>query len=218
MIDWSWIPANADRLVPAIGVHVVLALLPVIIGLVVAIPFGWVANRWPVARAILVPTAGLLYTIPSLVLFILLPGILGTRILDPLNVVVALSIYTVALLVRSVADALAAVPSMVVAAATAMGYKPARRFAQVELPLSLPVLIAGLRVATVTNMSLVSVGALIGIGGLGYFITDGFGRANITSQAAGVVIIVLLALIFDALLVLAGRLATPWVGAGGKGR
>lgn len=218
MIDWAWFPANADRVIPAIGVHVVLALLPVIIGLIVAIPLGWLANRSTIARAILVPAAGLLYTIPSLVLFILLPGILGTRILDPLNVVVALSVYTVALLVRSVADALAAVPSMVVAAATAMGYKPARRFAQVELPLSLPVLVAGLRVATVTNMSLVSVGALIGIGGLGYFITDGFGRANITSQAAGVVIIVALALIFDALLVLLGRLATPWVGAGGKGR
>ncbi len=218
MIDWSWFPANADRLVPAIGVHAVLALLPVLVGLVVAIPLGWLANRSPVARAILVPAAGLLYTIPSIVLFILLPGILGTQILDPINVVVALSVYTVALLVRSVADALAAVPSMVVAAATAMGYKPARRFAQVELPLSLPVLIAGLRVATVTNMSLVSVGALIGIGGLGYFITDGFLRASVTSQAAGVVIIVVLALIFDALLVLLGRAATPWVGAAGKGR
>lgn len=218
MIDWSWFPANADRLIPAIGVHMVLALLPVVIGLVVAIPLGWLANRSPVARAVLVPAASLLYTIPSIVLFILLPGIIGTQILDPLNVVIALSVYTVALLVRSVADALAAVPAMVVAAATAMGYKPARRFAQVELPLSLPVLVAGLRVATVTNMSLVSVGALIGIGGLGYFITDGFLRASVTSQVAGVVIIVALALVFDALLVLLGRAATPWVSATGKAR
>ncbi|MBC8093591.1 MAG: ABC transporter permease subunit [Pseudonocardia sp.] len=196
----------------------VLALLPVLIGLVVAIPLGWLANRSPVARAILVPAAGLLYTIPSLVLFILLPGILGTQILDPVNVVVALSVYTVALLVRSVADALAAVPSMVVAAATAMGYKPARRFAQVEFPLSLPVLVAGLRVATVTNISLVSVGALIGIGGLGYFITDGFARLNNTSIIVAIVLIVALALIFDALLVFLGRLATPWVSVAGRGR
>lgn len=214
MIDLSWIPANLDRLVPAIGTHMVLALLPVIIGLIVAIPLGWLANRSPVARAVLVPAAGLLYTIPSLVLFILLPGILGTQILDPINVVVALSVYTVALLVRSVADALAAVPSMVVAAATAMGYKPARRFVQVEFPLSLPVLVAGLRVATVTNISLVSVGALIGIGGLGYFITDGFARLNNTSIIVAIVLIVALALIFDALLVFLGRLATPWVSTG----
>lgn len=218
MIDLNWIPANLGRLLPAIGTHMVLALLPVLIGLVVAIPLGWLANRSPVARAILVPAAGLLYTIPSLVLFILLPGILGTQILDPVNVVVALSVYTVALLVRSVADALAAVPSMVVAAATAMGYKPARRFAQVEFPLSLPVLVAGLRVATVTNISLVSVGALIGIGGLGYFITDGFARLNNTSIIVAIVLIVALALIFDALLVFLGRLATPWVSVAGRGR
>lgn len=218
MIDWSWIATNAERIVPAIGQHLVLALLPVLIGLVVAVPVGWLANRSGAARAVLVPAAGLLYTIPSLVLFILLPGILGTQILDPINVVVALSVYTVALLVRSVADALAAVPGMVIAAATAMGYRPARRFAQVELPLSLPVLVAGLRVATVTNISLVSVGALIGIGGLGYFITDGFLRANFTSILTAVVLIVVIALIFDTLLVLAGRLATPWVTAGGKER
>ncbi|QJY46768.1 ABC transporter permease [Pseudonocardia broussonetiae] len=214
MIDWSWIPANADRLGPAILQHLVLALVPVLIGLVVAVPVGWLANRSRAARAVLVPAAGLLYTIPSLVLFIVLPGILGTQILDPLNVVVALSVYTVALLVRSVADALAAVPGMVVAAATAMGYKPARRFAQVELPLSLPVLISGLRVATVTNISLVAVGALIGIGGLGYFLTDGFLRGSSTSILVGTVLIFVIALIFDSLLVLVGKLATPWVGAG----
>lgn len=216
MIDWSWIPANAGRLGPAIVQHLVLALVPVLIGLVVAVPLGWLANRSRAARAVLVPAAGLLYTIPSLVLFIVLPGILGTQILDPLNVVVALSVYTVALLVRSVADALAAVPGMVVAAATAMGYKPARRFAQVELPLSLPVLISGLRVATVTNISLVAVGALIGIGGLGYFLTDGFLRGSQTSIIVGTLLIFVIALIFDSLLVLVGKIATPWVGAGGS--
>jgi osmoprotectant transport system permease protein len=214
VIDWNWIPANAERLGPAIAQHLLLALVPVLIGLVVAVPVGWLANRSRAARAVLVPAAGLLYTIPSLVLFIVLPGVLGTQILDPLNVVVALSVYTVALLVRSVADALAAVPGMVVAAATAMGYKPARRFAQVELPLSLPVLISGLRVATVTNISLVAVGALIGIGGLGYFLTDGFLRGSQTSIIVGTVLIFAIALVFDALLVLVGKLATPWVGAG----
>lgn len=218
MFDWAWIPTNAGPLASALFEHLRLALLPVLIGLVVAVPLGWVANRWRVARAILVPISGLLYTIPSLVLFITLPLVLGTRILNPLNVVVALSLYTVALLVRSVADALAAVPGMVVAAATAMGYRPARRFAQVELPLALPVLVAGLRVATVTNISLVAVGALVGQGGLGYYITDGFIRAFPTSIIVGTVLVVLLALMFDALLVLAGRAATPWVTVGRRTR
>lgn len=218
MIVWEWIPANAGRLGSAMVQHLVLALVPVLVGLIVAVPLGWLANRSRAARAILVPAAGLLYTIPSLVLFIVLPGILGTQILDPLNVVVALSVYTVALLVRSVADALAAVPGMVVAAATAMGYKPTRRFAQVELPLSLPVLIAGLRVATVTNISLVAVGALIGIGGLGFFLTDGFLRGFPTSTLVGTVLILVIALVFDSALVLIGKLATPWVGAGGRER
>lgn len=218
-MNWGWIPQNSESIISRFGEHLVLSLLPVLIGVLLAVPLGWLASRSTVGRAVLVPAAGLLYTIPSLALFIVLPGILGTRIVDPINVVVALTVYTMALLVRSVADALAAVPSMVVAAATAMGYRPARRFAQVELPLSVPVLIAGLRVATVTNISLVAVGALIGSGGLGYFFTDGFIRANTIEILTGVVLVVLIALVIDALLVVAGRRATPWVLAGeGSGR
>jgi len=213
-VNWGWIPANLDSIVSRFLEHLWLALLPVVIGLVVAVPVGWLASRSRPARAVLVPAAGLLYTIPSLALFIVLPGILGTQILDPLNVVVALAVYTTALLVRSVSDALAAVPAMVVAAATAMGYKPARRFAQVELPLSVPVLVAGLRVALVTNISLVAIGALIGIGGLGYFFTDGFIRGNTVEILTGIVLIGVIALIFDALLVRLGRVASPWATAG----
>lgn len=218
MFVWEWIPTNAGRLAASLFQHVWLAIVPVVLGLVFAVPLGWVANRWPVARAILVPVTGLLYTIPSLVLFITLPLVLGTRIASPLNVIVALTLYTLALLVRSVADALAAVPDMVVAAATAVGYRPARRFAQVELPLALPVLVAGLRVATVTNISLVAVGALVGQGGLGYYITDGFIRGFPTSVITGTVLVLLVALVFDALLLLAGRKITPWVTAGEKVR
>jgi osmoprotectant transport system permease protein len=151
-----------------------------------------------------------LYTVPSLVLFVVLPAILGTLTLDPINVVVALAVYTVALLVRSVADALAAVPAMVIAAATAMGFTPARRFVSVEFPLAVPVLIAGLRVATVSNISLVSVGALIGVGGLGRLFTDGFNNDNLVEVTVGIVLSMLLALVADGLLVALGRMATPW--------
>jgi osmoprotectant transport system permease protein len=209
-VVWEWIPRNVGLIAELLGEHLMLSLVPVVIGVVVAVPLGWLANRSPGARAVLVPASGLLYTIPSLALFVVLPGILGTQVRSPINVIVALAIYTVALLVRTIADALAAVPAVVVAAATAMGFKPARRFVSVELPLAVPVLVAGLRVATVANISLVSVGALIGIGGLGGLFTDGYQR-NIPSEIiTGIALIVLLALICDALLLALGRIATPW--------
>ncbi|HEX4247285.1 MAG TPA: ABC transporter permease [Pseudonocardia sp.] len=207
---WGWIPRNGGLILSLLGQHLVLSFVPVVIGLVLAVPLGWLANRSRAARAVLIPTAGVLYTVPSLVLFIVLPGILGTKILDPINVVVALAIYTVALLVRSVADALAAVPGMVVAAATAMGFRPTRRFVSVEFPLAVPVLIAGLRVATVSNISLVSVGALVGIGGLGQLFTQGFQNNFPTEIVTGVVLSLVIALLADALLLGLGRLVTPW--------
>jgi osmoprotectant transport system permease protein len=218
-VIWDWVPRNGSLILSALGEHIVLAVLPVVIGLVVAVPLGWLANRSAVARAILIPSASILYTIPSLVLFVALPGILGTKILNPINVVVALAIYTVALLVRMVADALAAVPGMVVAAATAMGFRDTRRFVEVEFPLAVPVLITGLRVATVANISLVSIGALVGVGGLGQLFTVGFNRENPTEVVVGIVLSVLLALVADALLIGLGRVASPWNRLGtGSGR
>jgi osmoprotectant transport system permease protein len=217
-VVWEWIPRNVERLLGLLGEHVVLSLVPVVIGLLFAVPLGWLANRSPAARAVLIPASGLLYTIPSLALFVLLPGILGTQIKSPVNVIVALAIYTVALLVRTISDALAAVPSMVVAAATAMGFRPARRFVAVELPLAVPVLVAGLRVATVSSISLVSVGALIGVGGLGELFTDGYQRSIPSEIVAGIVLTVGLALLADAVLLAAGRVATPWQRAGHSAR
>jgi osmoprotectant transport system permease protein len=209
-VIWDWIPRNGDRIISLTLTHLTLALIPVVLGLAIAIPLGWLASRSRLARNILIPAGGVLYTIPSLALLVVLPAILGTRILDPVNLVVALTIYTVALLVRSVADALAAVPGHVTDAATAMGYRAPRRFAAVELPLAIPVLVAGLRVATVSNVSLVSVGALIGIGGLGELFTEGFQRAFATEIITGIALIVVLALLADALLLVGGRLVTPW--------
>jgi len=207
---WDWIPRNQPLILGALGEHVVLSALPVLIGLVLAIPLGWLANRFPAARALLIPAAGVIYTVPSLALFVLLPVILGTKILDPANVVVALAVYTLALLVRAVADALAAVPRSVILSATAMGFRPPRRFLAVELPLAVPVLVAGLRVATVSNISLVSVGALIGVGGLGRLFTDGFERNFPTEVVVGIVLSILLAALADASLIGLGRVAAPW--------
>jgi osmoprotectant transport system permease protein len=212
-----WALNHVPALLDVSEQHLRFALVPVLLGLVISVPLGWVANRWPVARAVLVPVAGLLYTIPSLALFVVMPVLLGTQVLDPINVQAALTVYTVALLVRSVADALAAVPQHITAAATAMGFRPLRRFATVELPLAVPVLVSGLRVSTVTNISLVSVGSLIGVGGLGQFIVEGFQRDNSPEIVTAVLLIIVLALVFDGLLVLLGRRLTPWQRAGRAG-
>ena len=149
--------------------------VPLVLGLLVAVPLGWLARQYRWLYTPLVVGTGLLYTIPSLALFILMPLLLGTRILDPLNVVVAMTIYTVALLVRTVADAPGVpCPTRSSPSATAMGLGPLRRLFTVELPLAVPVISAGLRVAAVSNVSIVSVAALIGVPQLGSLFTDGF--------------------------------------------
>ncbi|WP_020670547.1 ABC transporter permease [Amycolatopsis nigrescens] len=196
--------------------HIYLALLPLVLGIVLAIGAGWLGQRWQPVRSVLLVVSNLLYTIPSLALFVVIPGIIGSKILDSVNVIVALTIYTTALLVRPVLDALDAVPPHVIAAATAVGYRPARRFLGVELPLSVPVLAAGVRVASVSNISLVSVGALIGTGGLGVLFTDGFQREYFSPIVVGIVLTLVLALIADLLLVLLRNLLTPWERAGRK--
>ena len=209
----TWLSTNLDQVWSLLLQHIWLAGLPLVIGLALALPLGWVARRWRTAYPILVTTSGLLYTIPSLALFILMPIILGTKILSPVNVVAAMTVYTVALLVRSVADGLGAVPEEVRAAASAMGYRGARRFVAVDLPLAVPVIIAGLRVAAVSNVSIVSVASLIGVPQLGNLLTDGYNRAIPGELLTGIVLCLLLALAFDGLIRLAGRGLTPWVRA-----
>ncbi|MBN9747466.1 MULTISPECIES: ABC transporter permease [Amycolatopsis] len=194
--------------------NIYLALVPLVAGIVLAILLGWLGHRWRPARSVLLVVGNLLYTIPSLALFVVIPGIIGTKILDSVNVIVALTIYTTALLVRPVLDALEAVPPHIVAAATAIGYRGPRRFFSVELPLAVPVLAAGVRVASVSNISLVSVGALIGTGALGVLFTDGFQREYFSPIVVGIVLTMLLALIVDLLLVLLRNLLTPWERAG----
>jgi osmoprotectant transport system permease protein len=216
-MKWDWIGANAGLIAGLLGEHLYLSLLPVVLGLAVALPLGFVVIRYPRLYAPMVTGSGVLYSIPSLSMFILLPGILGTRILNPVNIIVALAVYTVALLVRTVVDGLRSVPDHVRQAATALGFKRYRQLVQVELPIALPVIVAGVRVATVANISLVSVGALIGVGGLGELFTDGFQRDFLTPIVVGTVLSVALALSADTVLVLLQRALTPWARAGSAG-
>ncbi|MGL4745964.1 MAG: ABC transporter permease [Dermatophilaceae bacterium] len=203
--------ADSWRTVADLAVaHLWLAGIPLVVGLVVAVPLGWLATRWPRAYPTILTTTGLLYTIPSLALFVVMPLLVGTKILDPLNVVLAMTIYTVALLVRTVADGLRAVPPEVAAAAQAMGYRGVRRLLGVELPLAVPVIAAGLRVAAVSNVSIVSVASLIGVSQLGDLLVDGFNRVIWGELATGVLGCVLLAVLLDGIIVLTGRALTPW--------
>ncbi|MFF2344400.1 ABC transporter permease [Pseudarthrobacter sp. NPDC058119] len=210
----EWFLANTGMILERGGQHLVLALVPMVLGLVISIPLAQVARRNNALRSVVLTASSLLYTIPSLALFIILPTILGTRILDPLNVVVALTIYAVALLVRAALDAFDSVDADISQAAQAMGFKPLARFLQVDLPLSLPVMFAGLRVVSVSNISLVSVAALLGVGNLGMLFTDGLQRDFVTEVVVGIIAILVLALLMDAVLVLLERILTPWERAG----
>ena len=199
-----------DEIISWLGNHVWLSALPVLLGLIIALPLGWLANRYRWLYAPLISVAGLLYTIPSIALFVVLPGLLGTKVLDPINVAVALTIYTVALLVRVVADGLASVPEDVAQAATAMGYKRFQRLVAVELPIAVPVIAAGLRVAAVSNVSLVAVAATIGVPELGQLFTNGFQLSYFAPILIGILLCVALALVFDTVIVLTTRALTPW--------
>jgi osmoprotectant transport system permease protein len=206
----EWALDHTEEILSLAWRHVLYSGLPLVIGLLVSLPVGWFAVRVPRLQGLVLTTTGLLFTIPSLALFILMPLIIGTQILDPLNVVVAMSIYTVALLVRTVVDGLSAVPEHVEQSANAMGYSTVRRFFAVELPLAVPVIAAGLRVAAVSNVSIVSVASLIGVAQLGNLLTDGFNR-NIQSELmTGIVACILLALAFDVLIQVGTFVLTPW--------
>jgi osmoprotectant transport system permease protein len=196
-------------------VHLRLSLVPVLIGLAIAVPLGVLVQRAPIPRRLTTATASVVFTIPSLALFVVLPLIIGTRILDEANVMVALTAYTTALLIRAVLEALDAVSAQVRDAATAVGYPPIMRMLKVELPLSIPVLVAGLRVVVVTNIAMVSVGSVIGIGGLGTWFTEGYQADKSDQIVAGIIAVFVLAVAVDTLINLAGRVATPWVRAGG---
>ena len=206
----DWLKANSDEVWNLLLSHVWLSVLPILLGFVIAIPIGWFTNRHPRVAGVVLSVGSILYTVPSLALFLILPSILGTGFLDPLNVVVALTIYAVAIMVRSANDGFDSVSDQVLDAATASGFSSAGRALRVELPLAGPVLLAGLRVVSVSTVSLVSVAALVGVDNLGVLFTEGSKTGNNDEIVVGIVLVVALALALDVLLVLAGKLLMPW--------
>jgi osmoprotectant transport system permease protein len=214
-MDWGWISGHAHFLLLLAGRNLYLALVPVALGLIIAVPLGVLSVRWGWIYPPVLSATSVIYAIPSLALFIFLipfTGIVGpTR---DLTLIVPLTLYTLATLVPNVVDGLRSVPEPVRQSATAMGFGALRRLVRVELPIAIPIVIAGLRVATVASISLVSVGQLIGNGALGYLFTDGEARSFNTEIWAGIGLIVILALAADALLVLLRWLLTPWLRSG----
>lgn len=206
----TWVLANLGMIAELALDHLRQSLIAIVVGFVLSIPLGWVAWRYRLLRGWVITVTGLLYTIPSLALLILLPTALGYRIPTEFNLIVGLTIYAIAILTRAVTDGLDSVDAGIRQAATAMGYGGFRRFFAVDLPLAGPVILAGLRVAAVSTISLATVGILVGVTNLGYLFTNGLQRRILEEVFAGVVAVVILALLIDLLLVLLGRLLMPW--------
>ncbi|MEU4287597.1 ABC transporter permease subunit [Kribbella sp. NPDC026596] len=206
----NWIADNIALIWEQLREHLYLAIIPVILGLIISVPLGYVATRYSWLANPLIALGGVLYSLPSIALFIVIPAVLGTKVLSTVNIIVALTIYTVALLIRNVIDGLRSVPADVRQSAVAVGYGALHRVIAIDLPIAVPVIFTGLRVVTVANISMVSVGAVIGIGGLGELFTLGFQKDFLTPVVVGVVLSLLLALVADVILVALQRLLTPW--------
>jgi osmoprotectant transport system permease protein len=204
-MSWAW--DNRAMLAHLTGQHLYLALMPVLFGIIVAIPVGIICVRYRWTWPPILSLTSIFYALPSLALYLVLIDYTG---LTDWTVIIPLTLFSLSVLIPNVVDGLRSVPPPVRQAATAMGFGGLRQVVQVELPLAVPVIIAGLRVATVSSISLVSVGELIGIGALGYLFTDGEQRNFPTEIYTGLVLIVVLALLADGLLVLLRRWLTPW--------
>lgn len=190
--------------------HIGLSVPPIIIGFVLSIPLGFWASRSRVARSILLSVFSILYTLPALVLFVTVPIAIGASILDPNNVIVALTIYAMAIMIRSANDAFTSVSEDVRESARAIGFSPVQRFFAVDLPLAGPVLLAGIRVVSVSTISLATVGGFIGIPSLGSLMQTGYQLSYIPEILTGIVAVLIIAFVFDVILALLGRLLLPW--------
>jgi osmoprotectant transport system permease protein len=204
---WPWVEDHLDDIVDRLQEHIELVFLSVLLGLVIAVPLALLSARYRRLYGPVLAITGIVYTIPSLALFALLLPITG---LAQETAVIPLAGYTLLILVRNIVTGLDGVPDEVKDAAQGMGYSRLRQTLKVELPLAMPAIIAGIRIATVTTIGLVTVTALIGQGGLGQLLLDGFRRDFRTPLTVGIVLSLGLAIITDLFLVVVLRVATPW--------
>ena len=206
----TWLSSNWGVIGSLTLAHLWIALPAIALSVLISVPIArWAAfsrrGGWVLSAL------SALYAVPSLPFLIVIPVIVGVALRSPINMVIVLTLYGISVLVTQVAEGFRSLPEDVVEAANALGVDPWRRFWQVELPLAVPVLIAGLRVVAASTVSLVTVGALVGVQSLGTLFTDGFQRQLVESLLTGLGATLLLALIFDLLVVLLGRALTPWL-------
>ncbi len=204
---WSWIPEHQHEIYAYLREHIALTALSVGFGIIIAMPLAVLAARRRAVAAFVVPLVNAIYTIPSVALLALLLPTTGT---GRTPAVIALTLYSLAILVRNILEGLRGVPGEVLDAADGMGYTRRRRLLRVELPLALPAIVAGVRLATVSTIGLVTVTFIVDQGGLGRFIQDGYLREFHTPLVVGIVLSVALAIAADLILVRVERLVTPW--------
>ena len=210
-LRFDWIVENLDVLARRIGEHVLVTAIAVIVGLALSFALAILIRRNPRLYAPILAISGVLYAIPSIALFVLLIPITG---LSLLTAEIALISYTLVILVRNIVTGLRSVPPDVIEAANGMGYTSGQRLWRVELPLALPIIVAGLRIATVTTIGLVTIATLIGSGGLGYLIVNiGINQRFPTATLVGVLLVVALSAVVDWGLLAWQRRLTPWARA-----
>ena len=207
VVRWSYIIDEWDQIEAALRQHIELTVISIALGLVLSSVLAAIALRFRWTMPPITAFSGFLYTIPSVALFGLLVPYTG---LSRTTAVIPLTSYTLLILVTSIVDGFRSVPADVRDAADGMGLTPMQRVLRVELPLAMPYIITGLRIATVSTVGLVTIAAIIGQGGLGRLILDGLRRAFWTPMTVGASFSILLALILDGLIYSLGRLATPW--------
>ena len=206
----NWLSYNWQWAGDLAATHLYLSASAVVIAVLVAVPLGRLAFRFPKLGGALLSAATLIYAVPSLPLLFVVPILIGTPLRSSTTIIAALALYGAALLVRTAAD------PIVRDSAVALGYSRTRILWGVDLPLATPVLVSGIRVVTVSTVGLVTIGALIGIPSLGTLLTDGFKRDIMAEVGTGIAATVLLALVLDAVVLLAGRALTPWMRAVGR--
>ena len=208
--DWicgQYLVDRSAEIVDATVEHIWITVVSVLLGVLIAFPLALLARRFVRLESTILGVSTGIYTIPSLALFPLLVPFTG---LSPTTVVIGLALYALTVLVRAMLEGLRAVPEEVRESATGLGYGAGRLLFRVELPLALPVIMAGLRVATVSTVALTTVGSLVAYGGLGNLIKDGVSTNFRAELFTAAVLCVLLAVVLDVLIVLAQRLLTPW--------
>ncbi len=206
----SWLSENSEQVVQLVWAHLLLSIPAIVVSTIIAVPIAYFAYKRPIIGGPLLSVATLLYAIPALPLLALIPAFFGLPLRSPLTVVIALILYGIALLVRTAADAFAAIDPHLRDAAIAMGFSNRSLFWRVELPASIPVLLSGVRVVTVSTIGLATIGALVGVSNIGTLLTDGFQRGITAEVTVGIVATVVLALLIDAALILLGRAIAPW--------